>query len=153
MALFDVVFEGGGAKGSAFVGALTALSELGHTTSRLIGTSAGAITASLVAVGYSPAELRALANERTNGQPRFSTFMDHPKGGDFSDEVKDNSATMLALRAIKIPLFADRELLKLLLDCPTYAQLFSFAECGGLFAGDVFLTWLTEKFSAKGVAA
>jgi predicted acylesterase/phospholipase RssA len=153
MAVFDVVFEGGGAKGSAFVGTLTALNELGHTTRRLIGTSAGAITAALVAVGYSPADLRALANERQNGQPRFATFMDHPKADDFPDEVKDNSATMLALRAVKVPLLADRELLKLLLDCPTYAQLFSFAECGGLFAGDIFLAWLAEKFEAKGIGA
>jgi hypothetical protein len=50
-------------------------------------------------------------------------------------------------------LLADRELLKLLLDCPTYAQLFPFAECGGLFAGDIFLAWLAEKFEAKGIGA
>jgi len=47
MAVFDVVFEGGGAKGSAFVGALTALEAGHHITRRLIGTSAGAITATL----------------------------------------------------------------------------------------------------------
>ena len=67
MALFDVVFEGGGAKGSAFVGALDALIERGHQTRRLIGTSAGAITATLLAAGYSPAEMQAAVNEKVGG--------------------------------------------------------------------------------------
>ena len=36
---FDIVFEGGGAKGMVFVGASTALEERGHTARRLVGTS------------------------------------------------------------------------------------------------------------------
>ena len=44
MAEFDLVFEGGGAKGIVFVGALNALLAGGHSYRRLIGTSAGAIT-------------------------------------------------------------------------------------------------------------
>jgi hypothetical protein len=41
MALFDAVFEGGGAKGSAFVGALTALQERGHPSEEQVrGTCA-----------------------------------------------------------------------------------------------------------------
>src|SRR5689334_20613511 len=99
MALFDVVFEGGGAKGSAFVGALTALKAAGHDTRRLIGTSAGAITATLEAVGYTPDEMLAAVNEKlSNGKPRFSTFMDHPTGTDFSDAQRQASDTMLALK-------------------------------------------------------
>jgi NTE family protein len=49
MAQFDIVFEGGGAKGSVFAGALEVLNQQGHTYRRLIGTSAGAISATLVA--------------------------------------------------------------------------------------------------------
>ena len=45
MATFDMVFEGGGAKGTAFVGALEVLFAAGHKHRRLVGTSAGAITA------------------------------------------------------------------------------------------------------------
>ena len=153
MALFDVVFEGGGAKGSAFVGALTALAEHGHTIRRLIGTSAGAITATTVAAGYSPGELRALVTEKLDGKPRFATFMDRPTASSFSGEDKNNNETMQALRAIRIPMFADREILSLLLETPIYPQLFSFVECGGLFAGDAFLAWITEKLEAKGIAA
>jgi NTE family protein len=79
MAAFDMVFEGGGAKGIAFVGALEAFVVAGHTPRRFIGTSAGAITATLLAAGFSPAELRAAVTERLpNGKPRFSPFMDKP---------------------------------------------------------------------------
>src|SRR6516164_4667140 len=88
MAVFDVVFEGGGAKGWAFVGALTALAENGHSIRRLIGTSAGAITAPTVAAGYSPAELLALVTEKLDGKPRFATFMDRPAAASFTEQEK-----------------------------------------------------------------
>src|SRR5215469_2844901 len=153
MALFDVVFEGGGAKGSAFVGALNALAELGHKTRRLIGTSAGAITATTVAAGYSPDVLLRLVTEKVDGKPRFATFMDRPAAGCFTDQQKEQSETMQALRTIRMPMFAEREILNLLLGSPLYPQLFSFVECGGLFAGDAFLAWIAEKLQAKGIAA
>ena len=54
MALFDAVnavMEGGGAKGSAFVGALSALKERSRQPRPLFGTSPGAITATFFAAG------------------------------------------------------------------------------------------------------
>jgi NTE family protein len=51
---YDLVFEGGGAKGAAFVGAIQEFERRGHTARRYIGTSAGAITATLMAAGYKP---------------------------------------------------------------------------------------------------
>jgi NTE family protein len=45
----DLVMEGGGVKGIAFIGALDVLSGAGCTFPRIAGTSAGAITGSLVA--------------------------------------------------------------------------------------------------------
>jgi predicted acylesterase/phospholipase RssA len=79
MADYDLVFEGGGAKGSSFVGALQALTAAGHNHRRLVGTSAGAITATLLAAGYTPKEMLEAANEHLpNGKPRFSSFMDPP---------------------------------------------------------------------------
>lgn len=153
MAVFDVVFEGGGAKGSAFVGALTALAEEGHTTRRLIGTSAGAITAALLAAGYSPAEMLDAVNEKVNGKPRFAGFMDRPHGTDFTPEQKANSETMLAMRAVHLPLMAGNAVLDLLLQTPLYPQLFSLVECGGVFAGLEFVRWLAEKLAAKGIGA
>ena len=53
----DLVLEGGGVKGIGLVGALAVLAERGYTFQNLAGTSAGAITASLIAAGYSPPEL------------------------------------------------------------------------------------------------
>lgn len=55
----NLVFEGGGVKGIAYVGALQVLADrgiLGQVTA-VAGTSAGAITACLVAAGYTPDEL------------------------------------------------------------------------------------------------
>jgi NTE family protein len=54
---YDLVFEGGGAKGMVFVGALEEYFSRGHSAGRLLGTSAGAITAVLLAAGYTPAKL------------------------------------------------------------------------------------------------
>ena len=53
----DLVFEGGGVKGIGLAGAFAALEQRGFTPKNVAGTSAGAITAALVAVGYSAAEL------------------------------------------------------------------------------------------------
>jgi NTE family protein len=53
----DLVLEGGGVKGVGLVGALAILAERGYTFQNVAGTSAGAITASLIAAGYSPPEL------------------------------------------------------------------------------------------------
>jgi len=58
----NLVFEGGGPNGIAYVGALEKMKEMGilQDVRRVAGTSAGAITACLIAVGYSPAELTTL---------------------------------------------------------------------------------------------
>ena len=51
------VFQGGGAKGYAHLGALSAAEDRGIQFERVAGTSAGAIVASLVACGYTSQEL------------------------------------------------------------------------------------------------
>ncbi len=55
----NLVFEGGGVKGLAFCGALSVLEEKGIMTEvkRVAGSSAGAITAGLLACGYSSDDL------------------------------------------------------------------------------------------------
>jgi NTE family protein len=55
----DAVFSGGGVKGIAFAGAIAAAEEAGFTEwMRLAGTSAGAIAAMALAVGYDAAGMR-----------------------------------------------------------------------------------------------
>ena len=56
----DLVFEGGGVKGIALVGAYSVLEEHGYSRQNMAGASAGAIVAALVAAGYSAAELREI---------------------------------------------------------------------------------------------
>src|SRR5215218_28853 len=55
--LADLVFEGGGVKGIGLAGAYAALRERGVVPKRVAGTSAGAITAALVAAGYDSDDL------------------------------------------------------------------------------------------------
>ncbi|AWX55765.1 phospholipase [Brevibacillus brevis] len=59
----DAVFEGGGVKGIAFIGALRVMEENGYTWERLAGTSAGSIVAALLGAGYSSHELKPIFEE------------------------------------------------------------------------------------------
>ena len=56
----DLVCEGGGIKGIALLGAIYYLNEQGYEFKKIAGTSAGAIVASLLAVGYKGNELKEL---------------------------------------------------------------------------------------------
>lgn len=155
---YDLVFEGGGAKGIVFVGALQALEERGHTFQRLIGTSAGAITATLMAAGYDSAGLyQAVTEQLSTGKPVFSTFMDIPES--FADSTIEKSLTYTIFNYINIPFVPDflerqidRVLIQLLMRIPAYRQTFAFIERGGLYAGDTFLQWLGSKLSNKNLA-
>jgi NTE family protein len=73
----DGVFEGGGVKGIAFVGALEAARDHGiKRWENVAGTSAGAIIASLLAVGYEPDQMRKIL-ESTD----YAKFADYGWGG------------------------------------------------------------------------
>lgn len=160
MAAFDLVFEGGGAKGSAFVGALEVLAARGHSHRRLIGTSAGAITAALLAAGFTPQEMLDAVNETdASGKPRFASFMDIPPASDFDPATRENSDTLKILKAVRLPGFLSvaenwigTQFLDALMLLPHYRQLFGFVECGGFFSGDNFVSWLREKLQSKGIA-
>jgi NTE family protein len=159
MSKFDVVFEGGGAKGIAFVGAIEVLKKQDHQLGRFIGTSAGAITATLCAAGYTPEEMMTAVLERQpDGTPRFTSFMDIPKAEDFSPQMREASLTMEVFHEIDLPFVPkpmeasmDTRLLDQLVKNRTYSRLFSFVECGGFYSGSAFLGWIEEKLAAKGI--
>lgn len=65
------VFEGGGVRGTALVGAVAAAEKKGISFRAVAGTSAGAIVASLIAAGYEADEMRTLLTETD-----FKKFMD-----------------------------------------------------------------------------
>jgi NTE family protein len=54
----DAVFEGGGVKGIGLVGAVSEIEKSGYEFENLAGTSAGAIVAGLLAVGYTASEIK-----------------------------------------------------------------------------------------------
>ena len=75
----DGVFEGGGVKGIAFAGAIKAAEEEGvREWVNVAGASAGAITAALLAVGYTADEIRD-ALEETD----YRLFADYGRGGKY----------------------------------------------------------------------
>jgi NTE family protein len=59
----DLVFEGGGVKGIGLAGAIATLEDHGYQHQNVAGTSAGSISAALLAAGYSAAELREIIME------------------------------------------------------------------------------------------
>jgi NTE family protein len=62
--LFDIVFEGGGMRGVAFVGALEALADSGHEFGRVMGSSVGGLAAALLSTGHDSLIMQlALAGE------------------------------------------------------------------------------------------
>jgi NTE family protein len=56
----DAVFEGGGVKGIALIGAAAVVEASGYRFRNLAGTSAGAIVAALLGAGYTAAELQPI---------------------------------------------------------------------------------------------
>ena len=69
---YAIVMKGGGVKGLAFAGALMEIEKY-FWFDRHVGTSAGAITAVLLAAAYTPSELTDLLLKKD-----FRTFMDAP---------------------------------------------------------------------------
>ena len=72
----DAVFEGGGVKGSAFVGAIQVTEDLGYSYENLAGTSAGAIVAALLAAGFNAAELKQTLDTVDYKKFTDETFLD-----------------------------------------------------------------------------
>ncbi len=73
----NLVFEGGGVKGLAYAGALEVL-ESEHVLEDIVrvgGSSAGGITAGMLAVGMTPQEIREVLDETD-----FKRFMDDDWG-------------------------------------------------------------------------
>ena len=151
---YDLVFEGGGAKGVAFVGALQAFERHGHKPRRLIGTSAGSITACLIAAGYSAQEaLDAIIEQTPEGKPRFTTFMDTPTVYD-DVIVKDQLGYWLRTE-LNNPAIPDiiepivDNLIESMVKVELIRHLTSLFLWGGWYAGDEFIRWLQEKLNAN----
>jgi len=154
---YDLVFEGGGAKGAAFVGALQAFERHGHRPRRVIGSSAGAITACLIAAGYDSREnLAALREKTADGRSRFETFMDVPtiyQDANVKDQLGSWLRTELDNPDIPniVEPIADR-LIEAVIRGDLGRHLISLFLWGGWYAGDEFIRWLREKLNEGGRA-
>lgn len=152
---FDLVFEGGGAKGLAFVGALQALERRGHTPRRVVGTSAGSIVALMLAAGYNAQECMQAINERLpDGTSRFATFLQTPQfheGAEVNDGLRLWIKTELDNPMVPniVEPFVDRMVDGLMHQSLT-RHLFSLLELGGWYSGDALLAYLREKLDAGG---
>ncbi len=85
----DLVLEGGGVKGIGLVGALAALEERGWEPACVAGTSAGAITAALLAAGYRSEELRKMLLELDFHAFEDRGWEDRIPGGELLSILKD----------------------------------------------------------------
>ena len=150
---YDMVFEGGGAKGMVFVGACEELFKREHTFDRLLGTSAGAITATLLAVGYTPQEMLDVLTENENGKSVFAGFMGSPRP--FTDDEIQNGAIRKVLEKIEFKFLFDSlekklddKIASILGKSDYFRHIFSLIERGGWFSADRFVTWMKDKLDS-----
>jgi NTE family protein len=93
----DAIFEGGGVRGLAFLGALRCCNDLGIRWRKLAGTSAGAITAAVLATDLSMDDLELLL-----GDLDYSIFLTQKNSplilnGDPADDLQSPAWTLLFL--------------------------------------------------------
>ena len=109
----DGVFEGGGALGTAYLGGLRALHDNGVWFKRVAGNSAGAITAAMIAVGFTAPEIQWLSSGFSNPPPlnpdtlssvgitspiSFASFLDLPNINSISQPNKRKTLLWKALK-------------------------------------------------------
>lgn len=150
---YDLVFEGGGAKGMVFVGACEEFFKRGHSFDRLLGTSAGAITATLMAAGYTPEEMLAALTEKEDGKPVFASFLGLPPK--FTDEELRTGAIRRLLDSVDFKFVFDKwekkfddKLVRALAENEQSRHALALIERGGWFAADRFLAWLRQKLDS-----
>ncbi len=127
----NLVLEGGGVKGIAYVGALKTLEKKGELASikRVGGSSAGGITAMLLALGYTPDEIKLemesiefnlLLDSRSKFWSKYPKWMD-TKHQSIRKALFKTGAFLLAFRKEKV----------------------------GIYEGEIFLQWARAKITAK----
>ena len=151
---YDLVFEGGGAKGMVFVGAMAEFFARGHDFGRLLGTSAGAITATLLAAGYTPDEMENVLREKdANNESVFTQFMGVPPPLTPEEiEASDISAILHGVNSRLIPDWIEDKLDDMLTDflaSRSYMRnVFAFMQRGGWYSAHAFITWLSRKLDS-----
>lgn len=137
----DLALEGGGSKGIALCGAIAEILRRGHAIRRLVGTSAGAINAALVAAGFSGDELLRMSLGRTpEDLPLFSEYVTEPVVP-MSPGVEP-MISEVQLAALRLPTELGRRLLS------AHAAL-AFLDRGGFVSGEGFVGWFMRVLEGK----
>lgn len=148
----NLVFKGGGPRGIAYIGALNALEEKLREQNkdlsqiqRVAGTSAGAITAVLLSVGYTPKEMEKILMEddlQTFLDTGFKDSLNIIKGKDgFSGKIK--SASWEILKLTKNYISGDKNSLT------PMNFIAEFYQDQGLCDGNVFREWVENLIKHK----
>jgi NTE family protein len=139
--ILDLALQGGGSKGIALNAALAELQRRGHRVRRVVGTSAGAIAASLVATGFTGDELREMSLGRTDGDlPLFSEYVSEPVVP-VSPEAEPIFSELQAA-AIRLPGELGRRLM-------AWHAAMGFLDAGGFSTGEGFVGWLMRTLEGK----
>ncbi len=137
----DLALQGGGSRGIALNAAAAEILRRGHTIRRLVGTSAGAITASLVAAGFSGDELVQMSVGRTpDGRSLLTECVTEPVVP-MSPDI-DPVISEAQLMALKLPGELGRRLL-------SARAALAFLDRGGLVSGEGFVGWLMRLLEGK----
>ena len=84
----DLALQGGGSKGIALNASIAEIRRRGHVIRRVVGTSAGAIAAAMIAAGIDDDALRAMSLGRTGDDlPLFSEYVTEPIVPSFAEEL------------------------------------------------------------------
>lgn len=143
----DLVFEGGGAKGLAHVGAIREFEQRGLRYRRIAGTSAGALVAMFVAAGLTGDEIRAAITQRMpDGTIVMGSFLVVPET--FDEQTVRNSLAFRTLTDLDLPEAVNTSTLDLMLKIRAFREAFSLVEYGGLVAGDDYLAWIKGHLNA-----
>ena len=151
---YDLVLAGGGAKGIVHCGALRAMEARGHGYRRLVGVSAGAITALFVSAGFSADDiLAAISEKNAKGEIILADFLDVPEGFDSRALQKSIMRTWLDTLPVPLPQQKADKLreatMNWLLEKTSFRKIFSFIQFGGIYTGQRFMNWLEQKLDEQ----
>lgn len=152
--LFDLVFEGGGVRGVAFIGALEALIDDGHEFGRVMGASVGGLTAALLAAGHDIQSLRGHIFNFETGRLTVADVIT-PRAP-FTQQEIDASVSRRLLREIDIPFIpnsieesADTLLARRLMNAKQLRPLFAMLERMSIYSDEQWLDWLGASLNAR----
>jgi predicted acylesterase/phospholipase RssA len=139
--IVDLALQGGGSKGIALNASIAEIRRRGHVVRRVVGTSAGAIAATMIAAGFDDEELRVMSLGRTaDDLPLFSEYVTEPIVPSFTET--DAPLDEVRVAALRLPGDLGRRLLA------AHAAS-AFLERGGFVSGDGFVDWLTRTLEGK----